>query len=96
MTVGPEGTAEVWLIDLVGVRRLDYVTEARRQRDLARLATSFVGHPALTNADRLRFLRAYLNWGLSGRLGWPTWWRTIADAVEDKVARNQRRGRPLG
>jgi len=90
------GADQLWLVDLVGVRRLDRVPHRRRLRDLARLAVSFVGQAALTSADRLRFLRGYLGWGLSGRLGWPRWWRALAAAVAAKVERNRRRGRPLG
>src|SRR5262249_26115772 len=61
-----DGAAHVWFVDLVGVRRPGKVPRARRVRDLARLAASFVGHPALTATDRLRFLRGYLRWGLHG------------------------------
>ena len=84
-----------WFIDLVGVERCGVVSTGRRARDLARLAASFVNHPAISRAHRLRFLRGYLNWGLNGRSGWKSWWRRIAERVQDKVARNQRHGRPL-
>jgi tRNA A-37 threonylcarbamoyl transferase component Bud32 len=86
---------QVWLIDLVGVSRPRHLTRARRVQNLARLNASFHDEPALTRTDKLRFLRVYLQWGLLGNGGWKKWWREIAQATADKVARNQRKGRPL-
>jgi hypothetical protein len=86
---------QVWFIDLVGVRRLGKLRRRRRVLDLARLHASFHDHPGLTRADRLRFLRVYLRWGLRGRYGWKRWWRQIAQATQVKVERNRREGRPL-
>ena len=68
----------------------------RRVRDLARLNASLLRHALLTRADRLRFLRTYLNWGLHGREGWKGWWRDVEKATGRKVLRNLRKGRPLG
>jgi tRNA A-37 threonylcarbamoyl transferase component Bud32 len=90
------GVDQVWFIDLVGVRRLRRLRRSRKVRDVARLAVSFHDHPGLTRADRLRFLRAYLGWGLHGRHGWKPWWRQVEAATAAKVRRNQRAGRPLG
>jgi serine/threonine protein kinase len=92
------GASEVslHLIDLVGVRRVAKLRRARRVQNLARLNTSFLHHPGITHADRLRFLRVYLRWGLRGRGGWKVWWRQIAEATAHKVQRNLRKGRPLG
>ncbi len=87
---------QVWFIDLVGVARHGEVGRERRLRDLARLAVSFRGHPAVTNGDRLRFLLVYLRVGLGGALDWKGWWRDVANRVTAKVARNLRRGRVLG
>src|SRR5262249_2129644 len=85
----------VWLIDLVGVRLLRRLPRRRRVQDLARLHASFCRSPLLTRTDKLRFLRTYLQWGLTGRQRWKRWWREIAAATEAKVARNLRNGRPL-
>ncbi|MBV9124151.1 MAG: phosphotransferase [Planctomycetes bacterium] len=85
-----------WLIDLVGVTRHGRVSRRRRLRNLARLHVSFFRHPALTRTDKLRFLRVYLQWGLRGKQGWKSWWREMERATLAKVARNLRRGRPLG
>jgi tRNA A-37 threonylcarbamoyl transferase component Bud32 len=90
----PEGT--VWLIDLVGVELFRKLRRKRRVQNLARLNASFHFNPLLTRTDRLRFLRVYLNWGVHGRGNWKAWWRTVAQATQDKVLRNRRRGRPLG
>jgi hypothetical protein len=90
------GEAQVCLIDLVGVRRPLKLRRSRRVQNLARLNTSFLNHPRLTRADRLRFLRVYLRWGLRGRIGWKRWWRQIEEATANKVRRNLRNGRPLG
>jgi tRNA A-37 threonylcarbamoyl transferase component Bud32 len=83
-----------WLIDLVGVTNHRRVPRSRRVQNVARLHASF-RHGALTRADKLRFLRTYLQWGLFGQGGWKTWWREIERATEAKIARNTRSGRPL-
>jgi tRNA A-37 threonylcarbamoyl transferase component Bud32 len=106
--VGARGAAEIdgptpaladyqlWLVDLVGVRVRGRLSTARRARDLSRLGVSFLDSPAVSRTDRLRFLRAYLRWGLHGRGNWKEWWRAIDDAVRVKVRRNRRKGRALG
>lgn len=85
----------LWLIDLVGLRGVRQRARGRRVQNLARLSASFLESNGVTRADHLRFLRAYMQWGLSGRAGWKTWWREIARAVEIKAARNRENGRPL-
>jgi tRNA A-37 threonylcarbamoyl transferase component Bud32 len=86
---------EVLFIDLVGVRRHGKLQRRRRVQNLARLNASFRQQSGLTRTDKLRALRAYLAWGLHGRLGWKRWWNEIAAATEAKARRNQRLGRPL-
>jgi len=86
----------VWFIDLVGVMRHRRVRRGRRIQNLTRLHTSFHDHPAVTRTDKLRFLRAYLRWGLRSKLGWKSWWKQIETATAEKIARNLSRGRPLG
>jgi tRNA A-37 threonylcarbamoyl transferase component Bud32 len=76
---GP-GRHRAILLDLDGVR-FGRVGRGRRSRDLARLAWSFRHHPAVTRADRLRFLFAYL--GSSGKPGWKRLWRAVQRAEED-------------
>lgn len=90
----PEGS--VWLIDLVGVELSRRLRRRRRVQNLARLNASFHGTGLVTRTDLLRFLSIYLNWAIHGRSNWKTWWRQIAQATQDKVQRNRRRGRPLG
>jgi tRNA A-37 threonylcarbamoyl transferase component Bud32 len=88
-------TAEAaWLIDLVGVTR-PRLSWRRRVQNLARLNASFLRLPTLTRADRLRFLRVYLQWGLFGRDRWKRWWRAVDEATQAKAAQNARRGRIL-
>lgn len=84
-----------WLIDLGGVSRHRRVPRSRRVQNLARLNASFWHQPGLTQTDKLRFLRVYLQWGLNGRDGWKDWWRQIEQATRTKVARNTCRGRVL-
>ena len=91
-----DGKQHVWLCDLAGVRRHPGISEARRVRDLARLAASFLVEPSLSLTDRLRFLGSYLNAGLRGIRGWKSWWKRIALAAEAKRDSNRRRGRVLG
>jgi tRNA A-37 threonylcarbamoyl transferase component Bud32 len=86
---------EVWFIDLVGIRRCRHLAFARKVQNLARLNASFHQCTSLSRADRLRFLRTYLQWGLFGRGSWKKWWRGIEQATGAKVARNQRVGRVL-
>jgi serine/threonine protein kinase len=91
--VGPGGA--VTLIDLVGVRTLRRLGGPRRVKDLTRLHASFRADPRVSRTDKLRFLATYLDWALVGRDGWKAWWRAVAQATQAKVARNQRRNRPL-
>lgn len=84
------------LIDLVGVRTVAAVGVARRAKELARLNASFLAAPAVTRAERLRFLRAYLAAGPAFQVGWKSWWELVSRATADKVARNRRAGRSLG
>ena len=37
----------------------------------------------------------YLRWGLHGKADWKAWWHAIERATQEKISRNQRRGRPL-
>jgi tRNA A-37 threonylcarbamoyl transferase component Bud32 len=89
------GRPRCWLIDLVGVSLYRRLPRAIRIKNLARLHASFYHHPLLSRADKLRFLRIYLQWGLRGGQRWKSWWRAIARATEAKAARNARLGRPL-
>jgi tRNA A-37 threonylcarbamoyl transferase component Bud32 len=96
LMAGPDPlAAEPVLIDLVGVEAGRPVPEAVRVRDLARLNASFLGSHRVSRTDRLRFLRAYLGWGLRGRGDWKSWWRKVGEATRAKAARNARTGRPL-
>jgi tRNA A-37 threonylcarbamoyl transferase component Bud32 len=95
LTAEAPGDARFWFIDLVGVRRHAHVGQRRRAKDLARLHASFVRHMLLTRTEKLRFLRAYLCWGLWGKSGWKNWWRVIDAVTRAKVAKNTRIGRPL-
>lgn len=92
----PLFASTVWLIDLVGVERHPRLSRSRKIQNLSRLNASFYQHPSLTRTDRLRFLKTYMEWNLHGGGDWKNWWHAIARATEAKVARNQRRGRPLG
>jgi serine/threonine protein kinase len=90
------GAFHIWLIDLVGVSRQRRLRRGRRLQNLVRLHASFHADPYVTRTDKLRFLRVYLRWGLRGKLGWKAWWRAIERATQAKIARNLRKGRPLG
>jgi tRNA A-37 threonylcarbamoyl transferase component Bud32 len=85
----------LWLIDLVGVSLKAQLPRRLRIRDLTRLHASFHDHRALTRTDKLRFLRAYLQWGLFGRQGWKRWWHEVELATRVKIARNEQTGRVL-
>ena len=83
------------LIDLVGVRLMNPVPQRRRIQNLARLSISLASAVGRTRTESLRFLRAYLPWGLSPLSDWKSVWKSTERAVMAKRARNQRRGRPL-
>jgi tRNA A-37 threonylcarbamoyl transferase component Bud32 len=106
-TLGYRGVSEVesaavpgheraWLVDLAGVRRHDKLERSRKVQNLARLNVSFIATGSLTRADRLRFLRDYLGFGLFGREGWKRWWKEVEQATRAKVQRNRKVGRVLG
>jgi tRNA A-37 threonylcarbamoyl transferase component Bud32 len=83
------------LIDLVGVRLVHPLPRHRRLQNLARINVSLAEVIGRTQTDALRFLRAYLPWGLSPRNDWKGLWRAIAQRSQTKRDRNQRRGRAL-
>ncbi len=87
--------ASAWLIDLVGVELFRSLPRHRKIQNLGRLNASFHNKSHLTRTDRLRFLRTYLSWGLTGQGNWKSWWRQIEKATAEKIARNRRHGRPL-
>jgi hypothetical protein len=84
----------VWLLDLDHVRTWRRLPFRRAVQNLSRLAVSARLHPALRATDLVRFLRVYLG----SRFGaeWRDWWRAIARRLSAKLARNERRRRPLG
>lgn len=89
----PMTRANVWFLDLVGVAARGRLSHERRCQNLARLNASFHWRPELSRTDRLRFLRAYLQWGLFGKQTWKRWWRDVALATQAKLDRNERHGR---
>ena len=91
----PIFASSVWLIDLVGVRRYRWLARTRMVQNLTRLNASFQRRGTLTRTDRLRFLRTYLRWSLHGKGDWKSWWRAIDRATQQKISRNQKRGRPV-
>jgi tRNA A-37 threonylcarbamoyl transferase component Bud32 len=87
--------AEPVLIDLVGALTGQTVTFRVRVRDLTRFNVSFWQTPEVRHSNRLRFLRAYLGELRTAYPHWKSWWRAIARASQAKIARNQRRHRPI-
>ena len=86
---------ELTLIDLVGVQLMHPLPDGRRLQNLARLQISLSEVAGRTRTDSLRFLRAYLPWGLSTQNDWKDIWRRVARLIEFKEEKNRRRGRPL-
>ncbi|AGA27205.1 lipopolysaccharide kinase InaA family protein [Singulisphaera acidiphila] len=86
---------ELSVIDLVGVRLLHPLPKHRQIQNLARLYLSLADVKDRTRTDALRFLRAYLPWGLTPHNDWKGFWRAIAIASQTKIERNKRRGRAL-
>lgn len=86
---------ELTLIDLVGVQVCYPLPIGRRLQNLARLQLSLSDVPGRTRTDSLRFLRAYLPWGLTPENDWKGIWRKVARLIDSKEERNRRRGRPI-
>jgi tRNA A-37 threonylcarbamoyl transferase component Bud32 len=86
----------IWFVDLAGVRRRSRNSRKRRVRDLARLFTSFLNHPMISNSDRLRVLQAYRGPGTRAKAGCARWWREIGEAGNEIASGILRRGRPVG
>jgi len=87
--------AEPVLIDLVGVELNRPVSDHTRQRDLARLAASFLQHALIRRSTKLRFLQHYLGLFPAKNADWKQWWQSIVQLVEQKIVRNQQSGRVL-
>jgi tRNA A-37 threonylcarbamoyl transferase component Bud32 len=83
------------VIDLVGVRLMHPLPQHRRVQNLSRLHLSLADVPGRTRTDALRFLRAYLPWGLSPHNDWKGLWREIEAVSRLKREKNLRRGRQL-
>jgi hypothetical protein len=83
------------IIDLQGVRLIHPLPIHRRIQNLARLSLSLVNAPGRTRTDALRFLRAYLPWGLSTRHDWKALWHAVDARSRAKEERNRRLGRKL-
>jgi tRNA A-37 threonylcarbamoyl transferase component Bud32 len=65
----------IGIVDADGIR-LARVSARARDKNIARVARSFLGHPAVTRADCLRFLLGYLSAGDTMR--WKKFWRRLA------------------
>ena len=89
------GETRLSLIDLVGVQLLHPIPRHRRLQNLARLQVSLESVLGRTRTDSLRFLRAYLVWGLSPLNDWKGLWRQVARLCDRKRERNRHRGRLL-
>ncbi|MDX2036506.1 MAG: lipopolysaccharide kinase InaA family protein [Isosphaeraceae bacterium] len=87
------GDPRLSLIDLVGVQLLHPIPRHRRLQNLARLEISLADFDGRTRTDALRFLRAYLPWGLSPHNDWKRIWREVARLCDKKRSRNRKRGR---
>ncbi len=86
--------SEPVLIDLVGVRTRVRLSDANRAKELARLNASFLDSLAVTLADRLRFLRAYLSAGTQLRSAARARRRTggLEKLVEDGIPGDRSKG----
>jgi tRNA A-37 threonylcarbamoyl transferase component Bud32 len=94
--IDPEDQSlELSVIDLVGVTLCYPLPRRRRVQNLARLSLSLNVISGRTRTDALRFLRAYLPWGLSPRNDWKGLWRSVEQAILAKRFQNLRSGRPL-
>jgi tRNA A-37 threonylcarbamoyl transferase component Bud32 len=72
------GSWRIWIVDADGIR-LGPVSDRARAKNIARIARSFLGHPAVARTDGLRFLRAYLKAGERAR--WKELWRDVTRRI---------------
>jgi tRNA A-37 threonylcarbamoyl transferase component Bud32 len=84
-----------YLIDLDGVRLVRRLSERRRARNLARLATSMEAHPWISRTDRLCFLRAYLGVAPVERHSWKWFWRRTAARSRTLTSQMRASGREV-
>jgi tRNA A-37 threonylcarbamoyl transferase component Bud32 len=89
------GRLHAYLIDLDGVRLVRRLSERRRARNLARLATSMEAHPWVSRTDRLRFLRAYLTVAPLERNAWKWFWRRTAERSRTLTSQMRASGREV-
>jgi tRNA A-37 threonylcarbamoyl transferase component Bud32 len=87
------GVRRTWLLDLDSVRRWAWMPAVRRVQNLARLNVTTLPRPAFQSTDRLRFLLTYLD--TRDKTRWKAAWRQIARRARQKIAHNERNGRPL-
>lgn len=91
-----DGLNEIQWVDLGGMGHLMENGNARRLKDLARLAGSFWESPHITNTDRLRFLKTYLGpyWVTSE--GWKNHWKIMEKRASERIRARVKAGRALG
>jgi tRNA A-37 threonylcarbamoyl transferase component Bud32 len=83
----------IWFLDLDGMRVWRHLPQQRMVQNLARIQVSAQSHALGTRSDRVRFLKWYL--GPERAHQWKDWWRRIDSTSVRKLARNNRRGRPI-
>lgn len=84
----------IWLVDLVGVRLIKEVSAAFRVADLSRLARSALSTQGVRPTEMLVFFRSYLGGKL--KPGWKSIARNILRKANQKIDRNNLRGRSNG
>jgi tRNA A-37 threonylcarbamoyl transferase component Bud32 len=89
------GVPDLLVIDLAGAQLWRRLPFFRRRQNLARLFASLRTCAGVQRTDALRFLRAYLPGGLADAAQWKSLWRAVRRRVREKLAQNQRRGRPV-
>lgn len=81
----------VGLLDLEGLRRWGGRSRTRWRKAVVRLAASLEGYEAVTQTDRLRFLRRYLRATESSDANWKAVYRDLGRAAERYAAQSRAR-----
>ncbi|MBI3091848.1 MAG: hypothetical protein HYY96_14395 [Candidatus Tectomicrobia bacterium] len=77
------------LIDLDRVSFRQRLSRRQRQRNLAKINTSFLDRRLVSTTDRWRFLSAYLRYEPGGRQTRKVWWRALQRASTSKLKKSR-------
>lgn len=91
LVVEKSESLELYLIDLDGARLHRHLDFKRKARNLSRLGLAILPFRFLSAANKLRFLKTYLEESEIPFHEWKTWWRTIAADIQRRSTEKRKR-----